>query len=113
MADPVAPTPTEVTVPPGNTTSEYALSKIVIWGGIAVAVLSALAELLTKLSTTLPSAPPWLVAIGTTVGTISAAAAAVYYSMIRKDVKTAALESGNSLANAKPPDAAAGNLGGK
>ena len=108
MADPI---PTEVTVPSGNTTSEYALSKIVIWGGIAVAVLSALAELLTKLSSTLPSAPPWLTAIGATVGTISAAVAAIYYSMIRKDVKTAALASGNSLVAAKPPDVAAGNLG--
>jgi preprotein translocase subunit SecY len=110
MADPVTP-PVEVVVPPGNTTSEYALSKIVIWGGIAVAVLSALAELLTKLSSTLPSAPPWLVALGTTVGTVAAAVAAIYYSMIRKDVKTAALASGNSLTQAKPADAAAANLG--
>ena len=112
MADALVPAPFDPTVPaPGETTTEYAVTKITIVLTIVAAVVGGAIGLLQQLSVILPDnkSVGVMLSIAGVIGTVLTA---LGYQVTRAQVKVAAHNAaGNAVATQANADAAAAKLG--
>src|SRR4051812_2093327 len=101
----------ETNVIPGKNTSEFFITKLTVWFGIAVAVFGGVEQILATLRTTFP-AWGWVGAATTVVGTLTALFKAFGYTQARAAVKVAASNAAAAQAYAATPDEAAANVAG-
>jgi hypothetical protein len=92
MPDPIPVAPTDQTSPldAGHTTTEYVLAKVMIYAGIALAVLSGVAEAVNQIAPILP--PNSIITkIGLICGSLAATLSTIMYGQQRVALKKAAL----------------------
>ncbi len=98
MADEITPTPapaptgTDQTGPldAGHTTTEYLLAKWTIIAGIALSVLSGVADVANEVYKILPGSP-WIGKVGLVAGTLVTVLTTVLYGAQRASLKKAVL----------------------
>lgn len=90
MPDTATPAPQTDPLAPGNATTEYKMTRIVVIGGIVIAVLSAVGEAMNGLLQVMPGNQV-LTKIGMVIGILASALSSILYSFNRTSVKKAVI----------------------
>lgn len=94
-----APTDQTGALDAGHTTTEYRLAKWAVYGGIALAVLSGIADVALQVSAVIPN--PLITKIGMIAGALATTLASILYGKARTDLKRAALAAPPAAGNPK------------